>query len=150
MAVTIDPVETSVGISGDEDATVTGELGQSLSIRCLAYGFPPPEIAWYRGLTGPMVPYSSSQYEARGNILLVRSLDMETLGEYACHAYNGVGKPALWSVVVQAYRPDGEQSRPYLVERQGFVQVTPKVRPTERPTAPPSYLPEVPVYTGKK
>ncbi|KAJ8713837.1 hypothetical protein PYW08_007457 [Mythimna loreyi] len=102
-----DPVRTPVGIAGDENAVVTGELGQPLQVRCLAYGYPPPAVFWYRGYDGTMVPYHDAVYEARGNILLIRSLAIETLGEYTCQAYNGEGKAASWVVFVRAYMPEG-------------------------------------------
>ncbi|KAJ8713836.1 hypothetical protein PYW08_007456 [Mythimna loreyi] len=101
-----DPVRTPVGIAGDENAVVTGELGQPLQVRCLAYGYPPPAVFWYRG-DGTIVPYHDAVYEARGNILLIRSLAIETLGEYTCQAYNGEGKTASWVVFVRAYKPEG-------------------------------------------
>lgn len=145
----LDPVEGSAGISGEPNAVVTGELGRSLNIRCLAYGYPEPSIYWYRGLSGPMVPFSSTLYEARGNVLQIRQLNSETLGEYACQAYNGIGKPASWSVVVHAYSPDG--SGQYYTQRENVVVVTPRERytdPTTVQTTPPPEI-EVPVYTGK-
>lgn len=136
------------GISGEPNAVVTGELGRSLAIRCLAFGYPSPYIAWHRGVTGPLVPYSNTLYEARGNILLIRKLDTELLGEYTCEAYNGVGRPASWSVLVQAYR--NEETGQYLdpVTRD-FVLVTQRTPTTETTTT--TLAPEitVPVFTGK-
>ncbi|CAK1583352.1 unnamed protein product [Parnassius mnemosyne] len=124
-----------------------GELNHVLNLRCMAYGFPQPSIFWHRGLYGPMVPYSSSLYEARGNVLQIRSLDLDTLGDYACQAYNGIGKPASWSVVVKAYRPEGDKSEnPYLIDRQETVLITPKETATESTTTIAPEI-EVPVYT---
>ncbi|KPJ10062.1 Papilin, partial [Papilio machaon] len=142
-----DPVEAPVGIAGDSDTVVMGELNRVLYIRCMAYGYPMPFIQWFRGMSGPMVPYSSSLYEARGSVLQIRRLDYDTLGDYACQAYNGVGKPASWSVVVKAYRPEGDETdNPYLVDRQERVRITPREPITEATTTP---VPEitVPVYT---
>lgn len=145
-------MERAAGIAGDAGAAVTGELGQALALRCLAYGYPTPTIAWYRGVSGPMVPFVSRQYEARGFVLQIRALDLETIGEYACQAYNGLGKPASWAVVVQAYQPDGQHiDSPFLVARESVVRVTPRLAYTEPTTAAttPEPEPEVPVYTGK-
>ncbi|XP_068619320.1 papilin [Battus philenor] len=142
-----DPVEAPVGIAGEENAVVTGELYHVLNIRCMAYGYPMPIIQWFRGLSGPMVPFSSSVYEARGSVLQIRRLDYDTLGDYACQAYNGIGKPASWSVVVQAYRPDGDDSdNPYLVERHEPALILPQTPPTEATTTPAPQV-TVPVYT---
>lgn len=138
-----------ISIAGDNDAVVMGELNRVLYIRCMAYGYPMPIIQWFRGLSGPMVPYSSSLYEARGSVLQIRRLDYDTLGDYACQAYNGQGKPASWSVVVKAYRPEGDETyNPYLVDRHERVLITEREPITEATTTP---LPEitVPVYTGK-
>ena len=102
-----DPVRMSVRIAGDENAVVTGDLGSPLRVRCLAYGYPPPSVFWYHGNNGTMVPYINAVYEARGNILLIRSLAIETLGQYICRAYNGEDKAPSWVVSVRAHRPEG-------------------------------------------
>lgn len=140
-----------VGIAGDENAVVTGELGRPLVVRCLAYGYPQPTVFWYRGYDGNMVPYNDAIYEARGNILLIRSLAIETLGEYTCQAYNGEGKAASWVVAVQAYRPDGIfAEHQYLVPRYTVAPMAKTNPPTTRETTtttttePPRRL-----YTGK-
>lgn len=127
------------GISGEPDTVVTGELGRSLNIRCLAYGYPIPTVYWYRGITGPMVPFSSSLYEARDNVLQIKILNAETLGEYTCQAYNGLGRAATWSLAVEAYNP---------YQPPDVVPITPRAPETEATT------PELPdfeqqVYTGK-
>lgn len=140
-------METPAGISGEPNAVVTGELGRSLNIRCLAYGYPPPSIYWYRGRT--MLPYSSELYEARENVLQIRKLALDTLGEYACQAFNGVDKAAVWAVEVRAYQPDERAPQhPLLVPRARTVDVTPpQPPPRTTPTAPPEI--DVPVYTGE-
>ncbi|KAJ8724113.1 hypothetical protein PYW07_008093 [Mythimna separata] len=74
-----DPVRTPAGIAGDENAVVTGELGQPLQVRCLAYGYPPPAAIWYR-YDGTMIPYHDAVYETKKNDLLIKSLAIETLG----------------------------------------------------------------------
>ncbi|XP_059058317.1 papilin-like [Achroia grisella] len=96
-----DPVTSPAGIAGDRDAVVYGEIGQSLTIQCLAYGYPRPSVLWYRGPTGTLVPFSSSIYEARDFGLLIRKLEVDQLGSYTCEAYNGVGRPASWTVEVK-------------------------------------------------
>lgn len=103
-----------VGIAGDENAVVTGELGSPLSVRCLAYGYPPPSVFWYldKGFEEIMVPFNNAEFESRGNVLLIRNLTTDTLGQYKCQAYNGAGKAASWVVDVRAYRPENEMLVP--------------------------------------
>lgn len=98
-----------VGIAGDENAVVTGELGSPLSLRCLAYGYPTPSVFWYldKGFEEIMVPFNNAEFESRGNVLLIRNLTTDTLGQYMCQAYNGEGKAASWVVDVRAYRSEG-------------------------------------------
>ncbi|CAF4798103.1 unnamed protein product [Pieris macdunnoughi] len=98
---TSDPVDDPAGISNVPNEIIYGSLGEPLNIRCLAFGYPPPSIYWYKGKSGPMIPYSSTLYETRGNVLQIRQLNAETLGEYICQAYNGFGKPAEWAFEVQ-------------------------------------------------
>uniref|UniRef100_A0A2H1V4N0 SFRICE_005771 n=1 Tax=Spodoptera frugiperda TaxID=7108 RepID=A0A2H1V4N0_SPOFR len=107
--VLLDPIRMPVGIAGDENAVVTGELGSPLSLRCLAYGYPPPSVFWYldKGFEEIMVPFNNAEFESRGNVLLIRNLTTDTLGQYKCQAYNGEGKAASWVVDVRAYRSEG-------------------------------------------
>ncbi|XP_061384586.1 papilin isoform X3 [Danaus plexippus] len=141
-----DGVDGPAGIAGLTDTVVVGELGQPLSVRCMAYGYPTPSIYWYHGRNGPMVPFSSPQYEARDNILQIRKLSIDTLGEYICQAYNGIGKPVDWSLIVQAYRSDDSVDSPYLVSRQHEVLITPREPQTEATTTIAPEI-EIPVYT---
>ncbi|KAM3958095.1 LOW QUALITY PROTEIN: proteoglycan-like sulfated glycoprotein papilin [Aphomia sociella] len=134
-----DPREEPAGISGEENSVVWGEIGRSLTIRCLAYGYPEPSVVWYRGTRATLVPFSSTLYEARGNVLLIRRLEEDLLDKYTCEAYNGVGRPASWSVVVQAQRATG-WPRP-LHTTYG----RPTASTTELTTPPPEIT--VPVYT---
>lgn len=158
----LDPVRTPVGIAGEQNEVITGEMGRPLVLRCLVYGYPTPEIFWYRGLNGPMVPYSSTLYEARENVLLIRQLIDEALGEYACQAYNGEGSPATLLMEVRAYKQDDTPSdNKYLVSRPGegvHVRVVDAATEAPRPptvttTAAPTTLLDldfnVPLFTGK-
>ncbi|XP_061722019.1 papilin isoform X2 [Cydia pomonella] len=127
------PVEAPAGIVGESESEVIGDIGHRLRIRCLAYGYPTPSIAWYHRPTATMVPYDSAKYEARGNELLIKSLEIDTLGEYTCQVFNGLGKAVSWTVTVRADRADASwPASPYLVQRGG----APPPPPTE-PPAPP-------------
>lgn len=141
-------MNTKAGIAGEPNAVVVGELGRPLSVRCLSYGFPPPAIYWYHGRDGPMVPYSSPLYEARDNVLQIRKLSPDTLGEYICQAYNGIESPAEWSVTIEALRTDIEEDHPFLVPRYGEGPTT-TAEPTTEATTPEPRLIERPVFTGK-
>lgn len=140
-----------VYIAGDANAVIVGELGRPLQVRCRAYGYPPPEVYWYRGINGPMVPFSNTLYEARGQILTIHSLTSETLGEYVCYAYNGQGKAATWVVTVQAYQPDDNAIGQFFVPRDRVVPVTPRERTPTTTITTTVLTPdiEVPQYIGK-
>lgn len=150
----LDPVVVGAGIAGESGAEVRGEVGGAVALRCLAYGHPEPSVYWYRGVNGPLVAFSSPAYEYldRGRTLLIRRLSVDELGEYACQAYNGHGKPATWLIVVQAYRPDGAAGdaldSPYLVPRQTVVEVTPRLH-TNAPTTTLQTEIELQPYIGK-
>ncbi|XP_050666030.1 papilin-like isoform X2 [Leptidea sinapis] len=139
-----DPVEGPAGVANIPNEEIFGDLGQPLRIRCLVYGYPTPTIYWYRGLNGPMVPYSSSLYEARDNVLLIRKLNEETIGEYACHAYNGIGSSAIWPFVVQASRPDGSVEIPKHVTQLEVPVTTPQIQTQASTTPAPEN--QVPLY----
>lgn len=86
-----------------------------------------------------MVPYSSPLYEARDNVLQIKVLNSETIGQYTCQAYNGIGRAATWSLTVEAYNP---------YQTPEVVPITPRAPETEATTpALPEF--EEPVYTGK-
>ncbi|CAF4798136.1 unnamed protein product [Pieris macdunnoughi] len=136
-----DPVDDPAGISNVPNEIIYGSLGEPLNIRCLAFGYPPPSIYWYKGKSGPMIPYSSTLYEARGNVLQIRQLNADTLGEYICQAYNGFGKPAEWAFEVQELtaKPIGNYIDPLLS--------LPSQEPQTEGTTTQAPKIEVPVYT---
>ncbi|XP_022817707.1 papilin-like isoform X2 [Spodoptera litura] len=135
--ITIDPVETPTVIAGHQNAVVIGELGNPFSVRCVAYGYPPPTVTWHRVYNGTIIPVNNVTYEAKGDVLLIRSLAVETLGQYICHAYNGLGKAALWVVNVRAYRPEG-----LFTENEMLVP-----RETQDPTTTESIDTHMPMFT---
>lgn len=136
-------------IAGNAAAVVVGEIDRPLQIRCRAYGHPKPDVYWYRGLNGPMVPFSNTLYEARDGVLTIRSLTAEALGEYACYAYNGREKPATWVVTVRGYQPDENAIGQFYVPRDHLPAMTPSERTYTTTTTTP--IPEIqaPSYIGK-
>lgn len=54
-----------------------------------------------------MVPLENELYDQKiDHALHIRRVSIQTLGPYTCQAYNGVGKPASWVVVLQALAPE--------------------------------------------
>lgn len=97
-------------------------------------GWPRPFVTWWRG--DKMLPLFSENYEQDTDYtLLIRSVALTNLGVYTCQAYNGVGKPASWSTILQAIgpvyniKPEQQEYAKYLVQ--------PPRRPTsEKPQYP--------------
>lgn len=168
LSVTKDPTPHAAEVIPGEDCVV-GTLGSPLVLRCSAYGWPSPTVQWWQGET--MLPIDSQHYERRrDHSLLIRSLQITQLGEYACQAYNGIGKPGSWQTVVQAVRPLNaidsiyEAFSRYLVAPTDSVVIvtprpyrpyyaSPSPSPTPEEPLPEINIPEIPrepavVYTG--
>ncbi|KAF9413440.1 hypothetical protein HW555_008332, partial [Spodoptera exigua] len=131
-----DPVRTPARIVGGENVLVIGELGSPLSVLCLTYGSPQPYVLWYKGYDISNALYNDDVYETRDNVLLIRSLAMDTLGQYTCQAYNGQGKAAIWTVNVRAYKPKGLFINNDMLVPRDTLSPGPKVQaptPTESP-----------------
>lgn len=83
-----------------------------------------------------MLPLHSENYEQNPEYsLLIRSVTITTLGVYTCQAFNGIERPASWSVTLQALgpvyniKPEHQEYLKYLVQ--------PPRRPaTDRPQYP--------------
>lgn len=100
-------------------------------------GWPRPFVTWWRG--DRMLPLSSEYYEQDSDYtLLIRSVTITNLGVYTCQAYNGIERPASWSVTLQAIgpvynlRPDQLEYAQYLVQ------------PPKRPDKPATDRPQYP------
>lgn len=70
-----------------------------------------------------MLPLSSESFEQDTEYsLLIRSVTISNLGVYTCQAYNGVERPASWSVTLQAIgpvhnvKPEHQEFTKYLVQ----------------------------------
>ena len=100
---TKEPTIRGSDIVGDGE-TVVAVLGGALIVRCRAYGWPRPSVTWWRGER--MLPLSSERFEQfRDYSLLVRRVSFRDLGPYTCQAYNGYGRPASFTVTLQAVGP---------------------------------------------
>ncbi|XP_031784533.1 papilin isoform X3 [Nasonia vitripennis] len=117
----LEPTDTSPGIIDEPNRAITVTLNSPTVLHCYAVGWPRPTVTWWRN--DSMLPLSSEHYEQESdNTLRIRSVTLSNLGVYTCHAFNGIGKPAEWSTILQAIgpvaniRPDQEQYRKYLVQ----------------------------------
>lgn len=121
LASCVDPQELSAAIVGEPNTYLTVTMNSPISLHCYAMGWPRPFVTWWRG--DRMLPLSSEIYEQDSDYtLLIRSVTLQTLGIYTCQAFNAIGKPASWSVTLQAVgpvynvRPEQEEYTKYLVQ----------------------------------
>lgn len=122
---------------GEESTYVVITLGAPTVLQCYAVGWPRPAVTWWRG--DNTLPTSSIQYEQRRDFsLLIKSVGLRDLGPYVCQAYNGQGKAASGTVVIQAIGPV-YTSNP---EDQAFNQYL--VTAPEKPAGTPPRWPRPP------
>lgn len=124
---TSEPHNRSADIVGEPTASVTVTINSPTTLYCYAMGWPRPFVTWWRG--DRMLPLSSEDYEQDSDYtLLIRSVTISNLGVYECQAYNGIERPASWSVTLFALGPVHNVSSPYIIP------------PPERPSFPrPNY-----------
>ena len=90
-------------------------LNSSLTLNCLAVGYPLPVVTWW--FNGTLISIQSSQFETgKDNSLRIESVRSSNLGVYTCQTYNGVGKSASWSVTVEARETNQDTSPKGLVK----------------------------------
>ena len=117
-----EPHDRPAGIVGEPSTSITVTMNSPTILHCYAMGWPRPFVTWWRG--DRMLPLSSEDYEQESDYtLLIRSVTLSNLGVYECQAYNGVDRPASWSVTLLAIGPIHNVSSPYIVP------------PPERPTS---------------
>lgn len=136
----LEPRELTVAIIGDPDTRITVTMNSPIALHCYAMGWPRPHVTWWRG--DQMLPLTSSNFEQGTDYsLLIRSVDLTSLGIYTCQAFNGIGTPASWSVTLQAigpvfsFKPEHEEYTKYLVQ------------PPRRPTTEKPQYPYRPIRT---
>lgn len=90
-------------------------------MHCYAVGWPRPGVTWWRN--DSLLPLNNEDYvQGSANTLAIQSVTLNKLGVYTCQAFNGIGRPAEWSTVVQAVGPvanvppDQEKYTKYLVQ----------------------------------
>ncbi|XP_043274071.1 papilin [Venturia canescens] len=132
-----EPHDRSAAIVGEPSTFVTVTMNSPTVLHCYAMGWPRPFVTWWRG--DRMLPLSSEYYEQDSDYtLLIRSVTLTNLGVYTCQAYNGIERPASWSVTLQAIgpvyniRPDQLEYAQYLVQ------------PPKRPDRPATERPQYP------
>lgn len=125
-------------------------LGAPTVLQCYAIGWPRPGVTWWRG--DRTLPLSSIQFEQRRDYsLLIKSVGLRDLGPYVCQAYNGLGKAASGTVVIQAIgpvytsNPEDDQYTQFLVSAPEKPPETPGQRPRPPYRPRPTYPPEAPV-----
>jgi hypothetical protein len=77
--------------------------GQDVELKCLASGYPPPEIYWRRQDNDPLPKNADGVQSSivKGNILSIRNVTKDNRGTYYCVATNVVGQGARRNVDVE-------------------------------------------------
>ncbi|XP_035723305.1 papilin-like isoform X5 [Vespa mandarinia] len=129
-----EPNERSAAIVGEKNATVTVTMNSPSLLRCYAMGWPRPSVTWWRG--DNLLPLSSENYEQDTDYtLLIRSVTLTNLGVYTCQAYNGIDRPASWSVTLQTIGPI-YNIKPEYKSYMKYIVLPPKRPVTEKPQYP--------------
>ncbi|XP_050528636.1 papilin isoform X2 [Daktulosphaira vitifoliae] len=111
-----DPVPHSANVIGDENTAMVVALDGPATLQCYAVGWPRPIVTWWRA--DRMLPMSSDQYEQRrDHSLIIKLVTVNVLGPYTCQAYNGQGRAASWSIILQGYglSSTDQLGNPYIV-----------------------------------
>ena len=84
-----------------ENYTEVVTRGNTVTIMCVALGYPPPTIVWNKingtlsdrvSLTNDSVPVGSGNIPSVRVNLTITAVDMEDMGIYQCDAGNGVSR----------------------------------------------------------
>lgn len=75
---------------GEMQSIVTAQEGETVTLRCIAYGNPQPEIVWLRG--GTEVYFDGVRIiQEADDSLVIRDVQQADQGDYVCEASNGIG-----------------------------------------------------------
>ncbi|XP_063908171.1 uncharacterized protein LOC135126225 isoform X2 [Zophobas morio] len=109
LVVTDGPQRPATILESESQGKVVVSLNSSLTLNCLAVGYPLPVVTWW--FNGTLISIQSSQFETgKDNSLRIESVRSSNLGVYTCQTYNGVGKSASWSVTVEARETNQDTS----------------------------------------
>ncbi|XP_048510814.1 papilin isoform X3 [Athalia rosae] len=132
------PVEHTSAILGAIDYRVTVTLNSPAVLPCYAWGWPRPSVTWWHG--DQILPLNDPNRELqRDHSLMIHRVSLTHLGVYTCQAYNGIRKPASWSVTLQApgpvynISPENLKYAKYLISPPSRPGPT---RPHQRPPVP--------------
>lgn len=104
ISSTLDPTVRPASIIAEDGAQYVVTLGRSFTLPCYAMGWPRPSVIWWRG--DKTLPFSMKPYtQERDFSLTINPVELKTLGSYTCHAYNGRGRAASWTVTLLAQGP---------------------------------------------
>ncbi|XP_012942529.1 fibroblast growth factor receptor 4 [Aplysia californica] len=65
--------------------------GESVKLRCKAYGYPKPYLVWYKNGT-QIHAHENERFKIRKNSLVISRAEIEDSGRYSCHVYNQHGQ----------------------------------------------------------
>jgi hypothetical protein len=85
--------------------------GDSVTLRCYAYGHPKPTIHWMRSVDGQLMPESRVEQDA----LTIARVAQSDTGDYYCVAENRLGKEQIRTYVY--VKPSSESDEPETRER---------------------------------
>ncbi|XP_034936854.1 papilin isoform X2 [Chelonus insularis] len=135
-----EPHDRSAAIVGETNSSITVVMNSPSVLHCYAMGWPRPSVTWWHGER--LLPLSSESYEQDSEYtLLIRSVTITNLGVYTCQAYNGIERPASWSITLQAIGPV-YNVKPEYAEYTKYLVQPPKSPNIDRPQYP--YRPSKP------
>ena len=88
-----------VHVSGSQHGYVSVKAGSLLRVKCTGVGVPTPAVSWWYGDT--MV----TRAVVGGAVLTLDSVSSGDSGQYQCRADNGVGKPAMDTLILNVLAP---------------------------------------------
>ncbi|CAG0888031.1 unnamed protein product [Darwinula stevensoni] len=139
-----DAVDRAAEVVDPEPYTVSS-LGEAVQLFCLVLGWPRPTVTWWRRTR--MLPRRSEKYEQYPDHIVIQRVGLSDLGPYTCHAYNGIGTAASWTVTLQGFgpvyttRPEDAEFTKFLVSHPQTPRPVARPVPRPRPGYPPTPAP---------